>query len=592
MEDVTTMPAAVAMTSIDEDRSSESLHSRDNSQVSRYSPMPTSPNNMPLLRDEDADAAYGDLSLQSLSPEGEDMPRLRRHSDVGSHETSSLMRAEDSNAHLPDTTELAQDPRGDAPPYFEVVDLTEVHHNRTNSDGSIGPLVPQSQSHLIATSDPATNTNAMTTTTTDTTTNANTNTNRRSGFRTLLNRMSMVGHTRNESSSSNFSSNLPVSHPRPSTSTSHHSRPSTSMSMFRTLSRQRSTHTLNSASASNSRLTSPSLISLHSISAPLTHTVTRTEFTYPKSGPTAEQLKVISSRESFARFGMPYGADAIAFAASASGLNLSGIPDEPPPGFEEGPSQTQRAPTPGPSRLRTESRAGASTPPPVTVTQENAQPQSAPSTMPPQAPSSAPAAIPLTTAAPPPGLPLTHTPAAETPYSSISKNHNGSTPSPTPTAEPKHQPETAQNTASSPPAPTPSVSPSSTSNPNRPPSVSEFGKLSIPPPSSYTSASASASSTRSESRASVFSYQSYATAAESLTPSSAQAFFSDADADSDADVDAGDMTSEPSTPKMGGKHVLEMTDATVVPGDREGGDDRRRTILAAAGIAGTSSLAR
>ncbi|KDR74911.1 hypothetical protein GALMADRAFT_211803 [Galerina marginata CBS 339.88] len=256
--------------------------------------------------------------------------------------------------------------------------------------------------------------------------------------------------------------------------------------------------------------------------------------------------------------------------------------------FEEGTSQAQRAPTLGPSRLRTESSAGASTPPPVTGPQEGSQPQSTLSLMPPSSSSSASAAPPpLTTDAPaPPGLPLTHNPVAETPYSSISKNHNGSTPSPAPAAEPKYQPETAQNTASSAPAPTPSLSPASTSNPNHPPSVSELGKLSLPPPSSFTSASA----TRSESRASVFSYQSYATAADSLTPSSAQAFFSDADADSDGD--AGDMTSEPSTPKMGGQHVLEMTDATVVPDAWESDDDRRRTILAAGGAAGTSSLGR
>jgi hypothetical protein len=74
-------------------------------------------------------------------------------------------------------------------------------------------------------------------------------------------------------------------------------------------------------------LTSPSMISLSSISPPLTHTATRTEFTYPRTGPTSEQIKFISSKDTFGRFGLPYGPDAIAFAASSSGQNL-------PPDFD------------------------------------------------------------------------------------------------------------------------------------------------------------------------------------------------------------------------------------------------------------------
>jgi len=83
---------------------------------------------------------------------------------------------------------------------------------------------------------------------------------------------------------------------------------------------------------SHSGLASPSMISLHSISAPLTHTVVRTEYTYPRTGPTAEQMKLIASVDSFKRFGVPYGPDAVAYAASASRLDLS---QPPPPVFEE-----------------------------------------------------------------------------------------------------------------------------------------------------------------------------------------------------------------------------------------------------------------
>lgn len=64
-------------------------------------------------------------------------------------------------------------------------------------------------------------------------------------------------------------------------------------------------------------LTSPSMISLNSISPPLTHTATRTEFTYPRTGPTSEQVKFLSSKDTFGRFGLPYGPDAIAFASSS-----------------------------------------------------------------------------------------------------------------------------------------------------------------------------------------------------------------------------------------------------------------------------------
>ena len=88
-------------------------------------------------------------------------------------------------------------------------------------------------------------------------------------------------------------------------------------------------------------LTSPSMISLNSISPPLTHTATRTEFTYPRTGPTSEQVKFLSSKETFGRFGLPYGPDAVAFAASSSGLDL-------PPDFDSihRPSFSDLSPNP------------------------------------------------------------------------------------------------------------------------------------------------------------------------------------------------------------------------------------------------------
>ena len=103
-------------------------------------------------------------------------------------------------------------------------------------------------------------------------------------------------------------------------------------------------------------LTSPSMISLSSISPPLTHTATRTEFTYPRTGPTSEQIKFISSKDTFGRFGLPYGPDAIAFAASSSRQNL-------PPDFDSihRPSFGDLSPNPddgSASNLRRSTSAG------------------------------------------------------------------------------------------------------------------------------------------------------------------------------------------------------------------------------------------
>ena len=86
-------------------------------------------------------------------------------------------------------------------------------------------------------------------------------------------------------------------------------------------------------------LTSPSMLSVHSISAPLTHTAVRTDIVYPRTGPTAEQIKYISSHEAVAKFGVPFGADAVAYhQASSSRVNLA----EPVPDYEERPSLDSR----------------------------------------------------------------------------------------------------------------------------------------------------------------------------------------------------------------------------------------------------------
>ncbi|KAA1474357.1 hypothetical protein DENSPDRAFT_931594 [Dentipellis sp. KUC8613] len=96
---------------------------------------------------------------------------------------------------------------------------------------------------------------------------------------------------------------------------------SLSSTPFRTVSR---TRTRSNSNFQAGHLNSPSTISINSISSPLTHTLTRTDFVYPKSGPTPEQLKLISSREAVGKYGVPYGPDAVAYVASTSRLDLHG----------------------------------------------------------------------------------------------------------------------------------------------------------------------------------------------------------------------------------------------------------------------------
>ncbi|KAF7343451.1 Proteophosphoglycan ppg4 [Mycena venus] len=113
-------------------------------------------------------------------------------------------------------------------------------------------------------------------------------------------------------------------------------RPSTSTSTLFSLGRKKSS---NSLSANN--LTSPSLISLASISHPLPHTLVKTEFSaLPKSGLTAEQLSLISGNKEggLGRFGVPWGEAAVAYAnasASTSRIALGENGEAPPPGWEE-----------------------------------------------------------------------------------------------------------------------------------------------------------------------------------------------------------------------------------------------------------------
>ncbi|KAJ2930648.1 hypothetical protein H1R20_g6448, partial [Candolleomyces eurysporus] len=292
----------------------------------------------------------------------------------------------------------------------------------------------------------------------------------------------------------------------------------------------------------SARLNSPSLISLNSISAPLTHTLTRTEIAYPKSGPTAEQIKIIASRESIARFGVPYGPDAVAFA-STSLLDVS----QPPPDFDSviGPGSSSLSLNASMISLHARGdSSGSNRPmsplaqPAVTSSDENEGTRDSHSR-----PSfSSNAAHPLSV-----------------PNSSEPNQASSSA-----TAEPQQNQTLGSVTghpsvASKVSTTYKSIAPSTTS-------VSEFGKLGAPPSSfNYDQ---TAISSRSESRASVLSRQSYATAAESIAT---RGHLSETDSeDDDAPVNQATSTHGSKTqmpPGLGttsSRHTQEATDATVV----------------------------
>lgn len=161
----------------------------------------------------------------------------------------------------------AADVRGDAPAYFEAV-----------ADDRTGEVTAHRTFNGSPTSPDSSNTNGATL-------------NRsQSLFRTLF--------TRGADQTS------PTSQDGQGQQSSTRHRPSGSLSSLRpSLSLYRSR-------SNESNDENRSSIALHNISAPIAHTLVRTEFTYPKTGPTEQQLKFLASRESLGRFGLPFGDEA------------------------------------------------------------------------------------------------------------------------------------------------------------------------------------------------------------------------------------------------------------------------------------------
>ncbi|KAI0299444.1 hypothetical protein B0F90DRAFT_620561 [Multifurca ochricompacta] len=350
MEDAP-LTAQVVMAPVreDEDESANS-HSRNLSQASSYVIVNDDAQvQTPLLEPDETNESvnerddYAHVSLRTV-----DISDVRDNDQLSSSQ---------------DNSEPA-DPRGQAPPYFEVVgDLAEVHASsgglvRVETTDTL-PIAPDTYTYPISperSAAPATNVES---------TNPP-ETRRRSVFRGLIDAASRAlssPHPLPQSSrvsrnvavppsprTSNLSSRPAGIRPSPA---GHRTTPSNSGSVLsvassafgRVASRTRTRSPSNVAAG----LTSPSTISISSISSPLTHTAVRTDFVYPRSGPTPEQLKLISSIESVSKFGVPYGRDAVAYA-SASRVNLNG----PPPEFEERPSIDG---LPGPSDGTTRARS-------------------------------------------------------------------------------------------------------------------------------------------------------------------------------------------------------------------------------------------
>jgi hypothetical protein len=334
MEDAP-LTAQVVMPSLaEDDDESANSHSRNASQASSYVIVNDDPHvQTPLLQTNESNEFTHET-------ENSNPPIPSRTVDIAE------LRYDDPSSPPSDNNIGFADPRGEAPPYFEVVgNLSDVRAAsedlaRVDTTDTL-PIAPDTLPMSSAGTPPV---------------------RRRSMFRGLIDAASRALSSPHPSAQP-----VPLSRPsrdigvapsprpsnlsnRPNGTRSPHvgHRPTQSngsvLSVTSSAFRTRSRSVTNVAGG----LTSPSALSITSISAPLTHTAVRTDFVYPRSGPTPDQLKLISSVESVSKFGVPYGPDAVAYA-SVSLVNLQG----PPPEFEERPSSDN---LPGPSTAATRVR--------------------------------------------------------------------------------------------------------------------------------------------------------------------------------------------------------------------------------------------
>ncbi|KAI0717903.1 hypothetical protein C8T65DRAFT_571237 [Cerioporus squamosus] len=518
------IPITVEMPPVDEHETDTPYGSVDLTRPSTvYSPVPHTPHDLPLLQGSDLD------SRQHLSP---DHPGMATRASFD----SMISSAEGGSQHYLD----------DAPAYETVVLNDE-------STSTTSPTYPPAAAASVPAPERTSAEQSGTT-------------HRRSMFASIFHPRhargpsangpspaaspeprSSSGHTREDSSPSVLSVPTSEREQRRSRMIRHQPSHSGSGSMFSLLSRTRSNGNLNGADA----LTSPSMISLHSISSPLTHTLVKTEFAYPRGGPTPDQLRLIASRESFMRFGKPYGADAIAYAASSSRVDL-----EPPPGFEEvaGPSgsspspQVRDSPSSGPH----DEEDGHASEPNASSPSDAAQPAAV-------------AGLQVLTDAEEVESPVTVTstaslspePAPHPPVESTAAQEVH--PAPSSSSVPAEL-----SSSASPPSPPPAQAPPPVANTllvkaatsqttsNAPPSAFKAAFASPPAGGSFPD--------RATSRAS--SYMSYATAEESLhTPTADDSHFDLSGREDDAYESVAETA--PPTPRISPRHMHEESDTTI-----------------------------
>ncbi|KAG8740836.1 hypothetical protein FRC10_003831 [Ceratobasidium sp. 414] len=302
----------------------------------------------PLLDDTSPD--MGQISLasstrgRSIGDHDEEDPQQRPARPDPSDDTSvSVSTTEDATNNTivppPNTegTSATNAPLGDAPPYIEAIHSNDGEAGATQ--GAAGPDNSQSsQTPAASAAGPpasapgnAAETDAFNTL----------QPKRKSVFRQLF-ALNKPGST----SAAALSDSVELA-PRQSLSAASATqgagrhRPSNSISTLASTTASARGHAL-SPSLSSLLLTrsrsptrsSDSLTHRLTISAPIPTTLVRTELSYPRSGPTPEQIRFLSSRESLGRFGMPYGEEAVA-AAARSRENVSSM--AAPPQYE-GPS--------------------------------------------------------------------------------------------------------------------------------------------------------------------------------------------------------------------------------------------------------------
>ncbi|KAL1683495.1 hypothetical protein EV122DRAFT_273143 [Schizophyllum commune] len=321
MEDNPIPPTTIVIPPVSEDGTEDSRAGPSGSSHDHhYPPHPDSPHDMPLLHgDESNDAqrtSHDNDTHNASASDGDRTQDTDPDAEHGDAQTSALAGSSP-----------AQDPRGAAPAY-EVADPSAAANGATISQSD--PAAPPADTQQ-------------------------TTRNRRSirGFRNLF-QTRLGGGTQNPNAPpvpeepAGHNRGLSVASAATSRSSASHARGHRpSGSLFSINAFHRTNSRLSTSESYNPEHGNASVISLNSIGLPLSHTVTRTSFVYPRSGmPTPEQVKLISSRESLGRFGVPFGDEAVRFA-STSRVDLLA---EAPPDFDE----SERAH----SRQRSHSSAG------------------------------------------------------------------------------------------------------------------------------------------------------------------------------------------------------------------------------------------